>query len=155
MPCLTHEGIFEWCAAAADCVFRRRADGSARQGGMACAIREKPFDEATDTDFDRRRGSKPDIADEVVDLREGSGHVSGLHSDILPDRCLADGRLDLFASAIIEGRPIQLFNHGHMQRDFTFVDDVVEGVVPHHIAMSGRAQAPYTVKKRSPVVGKP
>ena len=36
--------------------------------------------------------------------------------------------LFLFAKAILEGRPIQLFNQGHMQRDFTFVDDVVEGV---------------------------
>jgi UDP-glucuronate 4-epimerase len=35
----------------------------------------------------------------------------------------------LFASAIIEGRPISLFNHGRMRRDFTYVDDVVEAVV--------------------------
>jgi UDP-glucuronate 4-epimerase len=35
----------------------------------------------------------------------------------------------LFASAIIEGRPIRLFNNGHMRRDFTYVDDVVEAVV--------------------------
>lgn len=35
----------------------------------------------------------------------------------------------LFTNAILEGRPIDVFNHGKMQRDFTFVDDVVEGVV--------------------------
>src|ERR1700674_5092221 len=35
----------------------------------------------------------------------------------------------LFAAAIIEGRPIRLFNHGQMRRDFTYVDDVVEAVV--------------------------
>jgi UDP-glucuronate 4-epimerase len=35
----------------------------------------------------------------------------------------------LFASAIIEGRPIQLFNYGNMRRDFTYIDDVVETVV--------------------------
>ncbi len=35
----------------------------------------------------------------------------------------------LFTSAILEGRPIKLFNHGNMRRDFTFVDDVVESVV--------------------------
>src|SRR6202049_2040970 len=34
-----------------------------------------------------------------------------------------------FAAAIIEGRPIKLFNHGRMRRDFTYVDDVVEAVV--------------------------
>jgi UDP-glucuronate 4-epimerase len=35
----------------------------------------------------------------------------------------------LFVSAILEGRPIKLFNHGNMRRDFTFVDDVAEAVV--------------------------
>lgn len=35
----------------------------------------------------------------------------------------------IFASAILQGRPIQLFNKGNMRRDFTFVDDVVESVV--------------------------
>jgi UDP-glucuronate 4-epimerase len=35
----------------------------------------------------------------------------------------------LFTSAILEGRPIKLFNGGNMRRDFTFVDDVVEAVV--------------------------
>jgi UDP-glucuronate 4-epimerase len=35
----------------------------------------------------------------------------------------------LFTAAIIEGRPIRLFNHGQMRRDFTYVDDVVEAVV--------------------------
>jgi len=35
----------------------------------------------------------------------------------------------LFASAIIAGRPIKLFNHGNMRRDFTYIDDVVEAVV--------------------------
>lgn len=35
----------------------------------------------------------------------------------------------LFADAIAEGRPIRLFNHGRMRRDFTYVDDVVEAVV--------------------------
>ena len=35
----------------------------------------------------------------------------------------------LFASAITEGRPIDVFNHGDMSRDFTYIDDIVEGVV--------------------------
>ena len=35
----------------------------------------------------------------------------------------------IFARAILEGRPIQLFNHGRHSRDFTFVDDIVEGVL--------------------------
>jgi UDP-glucuronate 4-epimerase len=40
-----------------------------------------------------------------------------------------DMALFAFTKAILEGRPIQLFNHGKMRRDFTYVDDVVEGVV--------------------------
>jgi len=35
----------------------------------------------------------------------------------------------LFTRAILEGTPIQVFNAGRMQRDFTYVDDIVEGVV--------------------------
>jgi len=35
----------------------------------------------------------------------------------------------LFTKAILEGRPIDVFNHGRMQRDFTYVDDIVSGVV--------------------------
>ena len=35
----------------------------------------------------------------------------------------------LFAEAIAAGRPIDVFNHGRIRRDFTYIDDVVEGVV--------------------------
>jgi UDP-glucuronate 4-epimerase len=35
----------------------------------------------------------------------------------------------LFIRAILAGKPINVFNHGKMQRDFTYVDDIVEGVV--------------------------
>jgi len=35
----------------------------------------------------------------------------------------------LFARAILAGEPIQVFNQGRMQRDFTYIDDIVEGVV--------------------------
>ncbi|GAA4295925.1 NAD-dependent epimerase [Aestuariibaculum suncheonense] len=34
----------------------------------------------------------------------------------------------LFASAILEGKPIKVFNNGNMQRDFTYVEDIVKGV---------------------------
>jgi UDP-glucuronate 4-epimerase len=43
------------------------------------------------------------------------------------------GRPDMapfrFVEAILAGRPIQLFNNGHHSRDFTYVDDIVEGVI--------------------------
>lgn len=35
----------------------------------------------------------------------------------------------LFTSAILEGRPIDVFNHGKMRRDFTYIDDIAEGTV--------------------------
>lgn len=40
-----------------------------------------------------------------------------------------DMALFLFTKAILEGKPIEVFNNGNMQRDFTYVDDIVEGVV--------------------------
>jgi len=43
------------------------------------------------------------------------------------------GRPDMaifsFTKAILEGEPIDVFNHGNMQRDFTYIDDIVEGVL--------------------------
>ena len=40
-----------------------------------------------------------------------------------------DMALFLFARAIIDGKPIEVFNNGHHKRDFTYVEDIVEGVV--------------------------
>ena len=64
----------------------------------------------------------------------------------------------LFSSAILEGRSIDIFNHGKMQRDFTFVDDIAEGTVRvmDHVAGPnigfdaahpdpGSSRAPYRV----------
>jgi UDP-glucuronate 4-epimerase len=58
-----------------------------------------------------------------------------------------DMALFLFTKAILEGRPIDVFNHGRMQRDFTYVDDIVEGVIRvlDHVATPDpayRADAP-------------
>ncbi|MBE0510881.1 MAG: NAD-dependent epimerase [Gammaproteobacteria bacterium] len=43
------------------------------------------------------------------------------------------GRPDMayykFTKAIFEGKPIDVYNHGEMQRDFTYIDDIIEGVV--------------------------
>ena len=40
-----------------------------------------------------------------------------------------DMALFLFTKAILEGKPIDVYNFGRMQRDFTYIDDIVEGVV--------------------------
>ncbi|MBF0499025.1 MAG: NAD-dependent epimerase [Candidatus Riflebacteria bacterium] len=52
-----------------------------------------------------------------------------------------DMALFLFTRAIIEGSPIEIFNEGHLRRDFTFIDDIVEGVmrVTDRIATSNQS----------------
>jgi UDP-glucuronate 4-epimerase len=40
-----------------------------------------------------------------------------------------DMALFLFTRAILEGCPIDVFNHGNMRRDFTYIDDIVEGII--------------------------
>ncbi|MEO0322179.1 MAG: NAD-dependent epimerase [Myxococcota bacterium] len=40
-----------------------------------------------------------------------------------------DMALFLFSDAILAGKPIQVFNHGNMSRDFTYIDDIVNGIV--------------------------
>jgi len=39
-----------------------------------------------------------------------------------------DMALFIFTKSILEGKPVQVFNHGDMERDFTYVDDIVEGI---------------------------
>ena len=48
----------------------------------------------------------------------------------------------LFTEAMLAGRPIRVFNHGHMERDFTYIDDVVSGVKQ---ALIGDGLAPYEI----------
>lgn len=49
-----------------------------------------------------------------------------------------DMALFIFTKAILNGQPIEIFNEGKMQRDFTYIDDIVEGV----IRVSNRVAAP-------------
>ena len=53
----------------------------------------------------------------------------------------------LFTKAILAGRPINIFNHGKMRRDFTYIDDVVEGIVRllNHVPQPQASAAPYKV----------
>ncbi|ELS03861.1 nucleoside-diphosphate-sugar epimerase [Xenococcus sp. PCC 7305] len=49
-----------------------------------------------------------------------------------------DMALFLFTKAILEGKPINVFNYGKMKRDFTYIDDIIEGVIRviDHVAQS-------------------
>jgi UDP-glucuronate 4-epimerase len=53
----------------------------------------------------------------------------------------------LFARAILAGEPIKVFNHGRMRRDFTYVDDIVEGVVRilHKPPSAEASSAPHAI----------
>lgn len=61
------------------------------------------------------------------------------------------GRPDMayfsFTKAITEGRPIKIFNHGDMYRDFTYIDDIVEGIIKlmPHIPAQDENNARYKV----------
>jgi UDP-glucuronate 4-epimerase len=55
----------------------------------------------------------------------------------------------LFANAIMEGRPIAVFNNGDMQRDFTYVDDIVEGTL--RVLDKPSRYAVYNIGNHSPV----
>ncbi len=51
----------------------------------------------------------------------------------------------LFTKAILAGRPIRVFNNGDMKRDFTYIDDVVEGVVRILDRPPGARTPPYRI----------
>lgn len=50
----------------------------------------------------------------------------------------------LFTEAILNGQPIKVFNHGKMQRDFTYIDDIVEGIVRIQDVIPA-TEIPYTL----------
>ena len=58
-----------------------------------------------------------------------------------------DMALFLFTKAIIENKPIEVFNFGKMQRDFTYIDDIAEGVIR---VLDKPAQADTSWKSESP-----
>jgi UDP-glucuronate 4-epimerase len=58
-----------------------------------------------------------------------------------------DMALFLFTKAILSGEPIKVFNHGNMLRDFTYIDDIVEGVIRvlDKTATPAESSAPYRI----------
>lgn len=59
----------------------------------------------------------------------------------------------LFTKAITEGKPIQVFNNGDIERDFTYIDDIIEGIVRlipttpsrHDVSDPSTSSAPYKI----------
>ncbi len=59
-----------------------------------------------------------------------------------------DMALFIFTKAILAGEPVPVFNHGDMRRDFTYIDDIIAGVVAaldHPPADGGESAAPHRV----------
>jgi UDP-glucuronate 4-epimerase len=69
-----------------------------------------------------------------------------------------DMAMFIFTKAILSGQPIDVFNHGEMRRDFTYIDDIVEGIVrvSEHVPTAnpvwtgddpdpGTSKAPYKI----------
>lgn len=57
-----------------------------------------------------------------------------------------DMALFIFTKSILEGKPIEVYNHGKMRRDFTYVDDIVEGIsrLITHVAEPNTKWDPYS-----------
>lgn len=51
----------------------------------------------------------------------------------------------LFTEAILNDQPIKVFNHGKMMRDFTYIDDIVEGVIRIQNIIPASNAAPYSI----------
>lgn len=59
----------------------------------------------------------------------------------------------LFTEAILRGEPIKVFNHGRLQRDFTYIDDIVEGIL-RVLALPPQGELPhalYNIGNHQPV----
>ena len=94
---------------------------------------EMPFHEGQNTDHPLSLYGATKKANEL--LAHSYSHLFGLPTTGLRFFTVYGpwGRPDmapmLFADAIINQRPIQIFNHGNMKRDFTYIDDIVQAVV--------------------------
>lgn len=64
-----------------------------------------------------------------------------------------DMALFMFTKAIIEGKPIEVFNNGEMKRDFTYIDDIVEGVI-RVIDSPAKANLTWNAKDPDPASSK-
>ena len=92
-----------------------------------------PFSEDQRVDRPRSLYAATKAANELMAYTYA--HLYGLHATGLRFFTVYGpwGRPDmaplLFSRAVLAGRPIEVFNHGRMRRDFTFIDDIVAGVL--------------------------
>ena len=124
-----HMAILELCRHLPACKHLVYASSSSVYGGNT----KLPFsvDDRTDTPVSLYAATKR--ADEL--MSHSYGHLYGLAQTGLRFFTVygpwgrPDMALYIFTKAILEGRPIRVFNNGDMKRDFTYIDDIVCGVV--------------------------
>ena len=62
-----------------------------------------------------------------------------------------DMAMFLFTDAIIKNKPLKVFNNGNLSRDFTYVDDIIEGVVATLFKNNNKSYALYNIGNSQPV----
>jgi UDP-glucuronate 4-epimerase len=124
-----HMVVLEWCRHAAGFEHLAYASSSSVYGGNT----KLPFAESDPVDRPVSLYAATKKADEL--MSHAYAHLYGLPQTGLRFFTVYGpwGRPDmamwLFTEAIFAGRPISVFNHGDMSRDFTYVDDIVRGVI--------------------------
>jgi UDP-glucuronate 4-epimerase len=105
----------------------------ASSSSVYAGLTEMPFTETQRVDTPISLYAATKKANEL--MAHAYSHLFGLHTVGLRFFTVYGpwGRPDmamwLFTAAMLQGKPIQVFNYGKMQRDFTYIDDIVQGVV--------------------------
>ena len=105
----------------------------ASSSSVYAGLTEMPFTETQRVDTPISLYAATKKANEL--MAHAYSHLFGLHTVGLRFFTVYGpwGRPDmamwLFTEAMLQGKPIKVFNYGKMQRDFTYIDDIVQGVV--------------------------
>ncbi len=124
-----HLEVLEFCRSRPDFQHLVYASSSSVYGGNT----KVPFSEADPVDRPVSLYAATKKADELMSYTYA--HLYGIPQTGLRFFTVYGpwGRPDmaawLFTKAILEGKPIRVFNHGEMWRDFTYIDDIVDGVI--------------------------
>ena len=121
--------VLECCRRAAKVPKLVFASSSSVYGGNA----KMPFEESDTVDTPVSLYAATKKANEL--MAHTYAHLYGMQTiglrffTVYGDWYRPDMALSLFADAMLHGRPLKVFNRGEMRRDFTYVDDIVDGIV--------------------------
>jgi UDP-glucuronate 4-epimerase len=149
-----HLEILELCRASSTLEHLVYASSSSVYGGN----RKVPFSENDRVDDPVSLYAATKKADEL--MSSTYSHLFGLQQTGLRFFTVYGpwGRPDMaswiFTQAMLEGKPIRVFNHGEMWRDFTYIDDIVDGVVAvldKSLSATGPKHGIYNIGNSQPV----